>query len=251
MESCLTLGLTKLRGSGIHDKGSVYSGLFNLAIGFERLLKIIIIMDHMLKHDLTPPSNKLLKELGHNIWDAYTQTIAISETHGVAIPKNMDTVDTDIMNFLSEFGKNSRYYNLDAIGPQKSKQEDRLVSWHKILENILQYDVPKKSKAKANKDALITANAIQDIAFVIAHDFNQKELGIHNLMSDTKLQEKANQFVILRIVKILNPLKTLIANISDKAYLYPDPAPFPAMQEFLEKWLDTDKQYVLRKKKWP
>ncbi len=50
-------------------------------------------------------------------------------------------------------------------------------------------------------------------------------------------------------MNILSPIRDLISELSRLAYGF-DVAPFPQMQEFLE-WIYDDRQYVLRKRKWP
>ena len=55
ISSSLTTGLTELRAAHVHNKGAFYTALFNLSVGFERLLKAIVIIDHMLDNGLAVP----------------------------------------------------------------------------------------------------------------------------------------------------------------------------------------------------
>ena len=66
ISSCLSNGLTELRAANVHNKGAFYSSLFNISVGTERLLKAIIIIDHMLRNDLAPPTRRELKGYGLN-----------------------------------------------------------------------------------------------------------------------------------------------------------------------------------------
>lgn len=60
-EACLCNGLTALRHANLGDKKArFYSAFFELSIGFERLMKLIIIIDHMAKHNLTPPNSNVI-----------------------------------------------------------------------------------------------------------------------------------------------------------------------------------------------
>ncbi len=71
ISSCLTNGLTELRAANVHNKGAFYSALFNLSVGIERLLKAIVIIEHMLNNNLSVPNKRQLKRYGHNIVELY------------------------------------------------------------------------------------------------------------------------------------------------------------------------------------
>jgi hypothetical protein len=86
LSSCLANGLTDLRSANVHNKGAFYSALFNLSVGTERLLKAIVIIDHMLKNNLSVPSRGELKGYGHNILDLYDTCESIAKAMGGAIP---------------------------------------------------------------------------------------------------------------------------------------------------------------------
>jgi len=58
ISSCLSMGLTELRSANVHNKGSFYSSLFNLSVGIERLLKAIVIIEHMLNKNLSVPRGR-------------------------------------------------------------------------------------------------------------------------------------------------------------------------------------------------
>lgn len=50
-QACLCNGLTALRRANLGDKkGLFYSAFFELSIGFERVLKLALIQDHMTNH---------------------------------------------------------------------------------------------------------------------------------------------------------------------------------------------------------
>ena len=63
------------------------------------------------------------------------------------------------------------------------------------------------------------------------------------------LHDQAVGYAVLHLMNILSPIRDLISELSRLAYGF-DVAPFPQMQEFLE-WIYDDRQYVLRKRKWP
>jgi len=121
ISSCLAMGLTELRSANVYNKGAFYSALFNLSVGIERLLKAIIIMEHMLKNNLSVPTKKQLRGCGHNITELYDECVKISINHGSQLParSSIDNINQELLGLLSDFAQITRYHNnLDALSAQ-------------------------------------------------------------------------------------------------------------------------------------
>jgi len=134
ISSCLTTGLTELRSANVHNKGVFYAALFNLSIGIERLLKATIIIDHMLKNNLSVPTRKQLKNYGHDILELYSSCVVISQEEFSKIPP-LDTIEEqshEILCLLNDFAQTTRYHNLDALSSAGSGK-DPLLHWNEIL----------------------------------------------------------------------------------------------------------------------
>ncbi|TBG08445.1 hypothetical protein ELG79_36610 [Rhizobium leguminosarum] len=110
-----------------YDKpGTVYSALFQLATGFERIMKVALILDHKVRHDLNNPTDKQLKAFGHSVSGLY-------DTLAKAHPSIDGWVATDSLHnefllVVSEFARGSRYYNIDQL-VSGAKNPDPLVRW--------------------------------------------------------------------------------------------------------------------------
>lgn len=252
ISSCLSIGLTELRTANVHNKGAFYSSLFNLSVGFERLLKAIVIIDHMLCNNLSVPTKKQLQNYGHNISELYDSCEKIAIKRGATLPSRLqlDKIDQELISLLSDFARSTRYHNLDALSSSQSGN-DPLTHWGQIIIAILAKDVSPSQKQKIFTRANIVASAIDDMAITLMHGLDQRPLTTLEALSLPGLHDQAVKFAVLRIVNILSPIRELISLISHEAYhLGLSAPPFPQMQEFLE-WLWDDRQYVLRKKKWP
>lgn len=252
IRSCLATGLTELRSANVHNKGAFYSALFNLSVGIERLLKAIIIMEHMLKNSLSVPTKKQLKGYGHNITELYDECVKISNTYSGHLPSrnSIDSIDQELIGLLSDFAQTTRYHNLDALSAQQSGK-DPLEHWSEIILLILGQDVPEKQRTKILGEAKLIANAIDDISITIMHGLDKQPLSTEEALALPGLHDQAVKYAVFRIMSILSPLRDLISTLSHEAYgLGAAEPPFPQMQEFLE-WIWDDRQYVLRKKKWP
>lgn len=253
ISSCLTTGLTELRSANVHNKGAFYSALFNLSIGMERLLKAIIIMEHMLNNSLTTPTKRQLKSYGHNIIELYEICVKIGKLRGVNTPPPLSShaqAAREIMNLLNEFAQSARYHNLDALSKSQTGV-DPLSQWSSVLLNVLVSDVSKSQQEKIFTRAKLIAQNIDDITLTIMHDLDQNPMSTEQALAMPGLHDQAVKHIVLHIIKVLSPLRELISDISHAAYgLGEGTPPFPQMQEFLE-WIWDDRQYVLRKKKWP
>ncbi|WXG51721.1 MAG: hypothetical protein RNU03_12895 [Candidatus Sedimenticola sp. (ex Thyasira tokunagai)] len=251
MSTCLATGLTELRAAHVHNKGAFYSSLFNLSIGLERLLKSIVVIEHMIRNNLIPPSKKQLKQYGHDISELYDKSVEIGLNHSNKVPERngLHEIEQETIRLLSEFAQTSRYHNLDALSNQ-SKFDDPLMHWNNIIMNILETDVTKHQKEKVLNQARSVAGAIEENTATIMQGLDKSSLSTVQALALPGLHEQASKFAVYRIIKIISPLRDLISELSHYAYKYPNKNPFPQMQKFLE-WIWNDRQYVLRKRKWP
>lgn len=115
-QSLLTSGLQEIANADFYDysKGKFYGGAFQLSIGLERLFKLTVTLDHMLKNNFQAPTSKQLKFYGHNLIELYQQLITIhGREHDDVFLKGTDEFNT--IEILSEFAKGTRYYNLDRL----------------------------------------------------------------------------------------------------------------------------------------
>ena len=252
ISSCLATGLTELRSANVHNKGAFYSALFNLSVGIERLLKAIIIMEHMLKNSLSVPTKKQLSGYGHNITELYDECVKISIIHGGQLPSrsSIDSTNQELLGLLSDFAQTTRYHNLNALSAQQNRK-DPIEHWSEIILSILKQDVTERQRDKILGQAKMVANAISDISITIMHGLDKRPLSTEEALTLPGLHDQAVKYAVLRMITILSPIRDLISTLSHLAYGLGIPQPpFPQMQEFLE-WIWNDRQYVLRKKKWP
>ena len=83
-QGSLSVGLTALRNAKFPDKATFYSGFFNTSIAFERLMKLIVVTDHMIHHRFAVPSKAELKAYGHDLVSLYASCVAAAARAGVS-----------------------------------------------------------------------------------------------------------------------------------------------------------------------
>lgn len=252
LSSCLSSGLTDLRAAHVHNKGGIYSSLFNLSIGIERLLKAIVIMEHMLNNKLTVPTKKQLKAYGHNINDLYDTCKSIADKRNVKLRDRnaLNNINQDILNLLNDYANTARYHNLDSLS-QSHSNKDPLEHWGEIMIAILYKDVSENQRTKIISQASAIANAIGGITMTVRQGLDKRSLTTEESLVLPALHDQSTKHAVLRVITILTPFRELISTLSHEAYgLGGSQPPFPQMHEFIE-WMWDDRQYVLRKKKWP
>lgn len=251
ISSCLATGLTELRSANVHNKGAFYSALFNLSVGMERLLKAIVIINYMLKNHQSVPTKKQLRSYGHDITEIYDECVKISINHGNHLPirTSLGNVDQELLGILSNFAQTTRYHNLDALSGQQTG-EDPLEHWSEIILLILEQDVTEKQRNKILGQAEMISDAIGGISITIMQGLDKRALSTEEALALPGLHDQAVKHAVLHLITMLSTIRDLIEALSRLAYGLNIPPPFPQMQEFLA-WIWDDRQYVLRKRKWP
>jgi len=253
ISSCLTTGLTELRSADVHNKGAFYTALFNLSIGLERLLKVIVIIDHMVTNAMNAPSKELLMPYRHDIVKLYKSCVAISDKLGSPLKPfdKIDEIDKDMLRSLNKFADKSRYHNLDSLCSPTDKA-DPLESWSKILLRIVDNDVSKQRINKILCDARKMSAAIKDCSHVAMVGLSNEPLTLESALTLPGLHEQGVRFAVLRLIKFLAPIRDLLRDISQAALCVNDSPKqaVPFMEEFLD-WVWDDRSYVLRKRRWP
>lgn len=140
----LSVGLTALRNAAFPDKATFYSGFFNTSTGLERVMKLVVVADHMIRNSFTTPTKAELKSYGHDLVSLYESCVDVAAVHGVknvAMPQPQ-TLEREVLDFFSEFATHARYYNLDALGIRPQNYVNPLARWEKVLNTVLTTDAP-------------------------------------------------------------------------------------------------------------
>jgi hypothetical protein len=251
----LAAGLSALRNATFPDKAAFYSGFFNTSIAFERVMKLVVIADHMLQHSFAVPSKADLKNYGHDLVALYASSVAAAarvRVKNVVTPKP-GSIEEQILAFLSEFAKFSRYYNLDALGAVPTAYGDPLARWDEIIEDVLSHDVPK-AKIKAQQTE---AEAMHDLmasnTLAIQHGMDGKRLPLRQVFSLPGKHILAAPYVMVRVFRLLTPLLETVSELGERAF-YGSPRNtgphVPLFGEFFVHFGGSDAE-IRRKKRWP
>jgi hypothetical protein len=232
--------------------GSVYSALFQLVTGLERIMKIAWIMNFRVQNDLRNPSDAQLRSLGHSITGIYRALEEASKSYTLdAGWVQPETLHDEVLIFMAEYAKGSRYYNIDQLVDGR-EMPDPLVRWFNLHLKVADQALSQK------KQEGIMDRARQHCERLSLYGWEMGPRGQLDLTIDVTFQielaRKSRGHCVWIIIELLKPIYSLIDQLVrklhevelEKGIANPD---VPYMQEFFPFCLG-DKETVVRRKAW-
>lgn len=251
----LSVGLTALRNATFPDKATFYSGFFNTSVALERVMKLIVVTDHMLQHAYTAPTKKELKAFGHDLVSLYASCVAAAARHGVknVVMPSAQSFERGILEFLSEFAKHSRYYNLDALGSSPSTYGDPLARWGKVLTDVLTADAPKAKVAAHVAQAKALHHSMRGSVRAIQHGMEGNLLSLEQVFTLPAMYSLATPHTMVHVFNLLTPLLETVGGLGHLGF-YGSPHTtgphVPVFSEFFVHFGGSAAD-IRRKKRWP
>ena len=167
----------------------MYSAFFQAAVGLERLMKLVVMIDHNVKHDLDNPTNEQLKRIGHDLIVLYDRCSALAGELSLTASEwfGGDSLERQFLVFLSTFAKGSRYYNLDTISGG-GKNPDPVKEWVHLHQRIAETYIPYKARVKLNEEAIKHCDSLSAFGFQRWTD-GQNIPAVNILLPDVGLRE--------------------------------------------------------------
>lgn len=259
-QACLCNGLTALRRANLGDKkGFFYSAFFELSIGFERVLKLVLILDHMARNKLVPPDSKTVEDYGHKLRSLFDTTKAVCAAHGVTALDSFqaDSLSIVILSFLDDFAHpGGRYSNINKLtGHRHEAMADPIGQWGEIANQIMQTHATPKERDRARLNGQMASLAFGNAAASLISDLNQQPMDVAPLHVRASELDTAAKHAIYALVTLIAALRDVLDTLCRSAWAADPfgpskPADVPDMKEFLQfAW--RDRKYVMRKRRWP
>ncbi len=258
-QACLCNGLTALRRANLGDKkGLFYSAFFELSIGFERVLKLILILDHMARNQLVPPDSKTVEDYGHKLRSLFDAAKGVCAAHGVTALDAFqpNSLPIAILGFLDDFAHpGGRYSNINKLTGHKHQiMVDPIAQWGEIANRIMREHATPKDRQRAQLNGLVASAAFGDAAASLISDLNQQPMDAVPQHVRASELDTAAKHAIYALVTLISALREVIDSLCDSAWAANPPgkaslAEVPDMKEFFQfAW--ADRQYVMRKRQW-
>jgi hypothetical protein len=241
------IGLTELRKYDFANKGSFFHALASIALGVERLLKLLVMYSHRIENnDSFPTNNELKDKYGHKIIPLRDYVRRFSEIRGYTTSWAVHGEDLSkrILNILSDFARFSRYYNLDVLTGLDVKEDEPLVRWEKEVGSIILKRHPPKSQIRPEKFNGFCAmlDSVAEFKHTGVDGAELIDARSMILASESSLpMQKFSFFYTYRIIRVL---AQLLMEVEMKAGFY------PFLYEFFSIFMIPNDKYVLGKKSW-
>jgi hypothetical protein len=244
----LGLGLTQLRKYDFVKPGFFYSSMFMITIGLERLMKLIVIYDHRIRNSGAFPDNNQLKhEYGHKIHDLFESAIKINSENNYS-DEHSELLEDEIVNliieFLSEFARTSRYYNLDGLTGKPHQNKEPLNRWNEEINSIILSRHYKPRKMKMEQIDAISAQ-LEDITSVMLTSENGQGIrSIREFYTEGDKVPAKQKYSMYYIYVIARFLVNLLSCLETHGRFY------PFLREYFYHLACTDRSYILSRKTW-
>lgn len=254
MQSSLKTSLAALRTWRAEDRGAFYVAFFGLITGFERLLKVLILLDHW-NRSRKWLTDEELKVYCHDIGKLYGSVESLFEQYGVARKKHLklDKIDRKLLMFLTSFARRGRYHNLFMLS-ESVGAVDPLGEWEDLLREIYEKDVPKEKRLPEPDENEILVDHVEGNGCVkLTRKGNAVQTQTEHVYDQGKMRLALPE-MCWRLVKLLAPLKSLLISVHEQIrendHGTDGELSVPYMDEFLE-FVCEDKAAIFESEDWP
>lgn len=250
--NALLSGFEGIAKSDYYKPGTIYSALFNIAIGLERMMKLAFVVKHMINHELSTPSDKQLKKFSHSAEKLYVELRGIGKSIGIIDGWYSEgDLHFELLRLVSHFAVSSRYHNLDQI-TQGKVSDDPLIAWFNIHMRIAQKYLPHRKLVAINQEAIAHCDRHQRHGYVMGMR-GEYEL-IVDIIRQVEMARLSRGHCVWTVLEIIQPLYRLIDRVCSEAHAMEiekgiQQPVVPHLEEFFPFGL-TFKQTAIRRKAW-
>lgn len=236
--------------------GNFYSAFFQLTIGIERILKLVVITNHMLENNYIPPTDEeLRKKYGHNIKATYLYALTVRNKwgHEKVVTPASGSVEEKMLDFLESFANKARYYNLRELN-NTTADPGPLGNWYSICKKTA---IAEIGYVKLDKDAERIMHQMDQaglVGYSARFDFDGHPMTLFDDYWRMHLIQKVAPHLVWKMVQFITPLYNALRYIADEAIDYENSHQLelpviPHLYEFFVFSLAT-KSDSLRRKTW-
>jgi len=249
----LGYGATQLLKADFFQKGIYFQAFNNLSIGFERIGKLCLMLDHYIDHNgVFPTPIDLKTKLGHDLYIIYVKSKDIIEKRNLTFSflSNLDSdLYLNILSILSCFAKGDRYSNLNYL-TDSSYRNDPIRDWYiKVDQNIYRNMISDKKKQSIKNNVQCYPELLEDSAFVL---FTSEDGAEINSIKETYSRKMVNNAVApvrqLLILQMIRFWVELLDNLTRQA-IRVNLENIPEFNEIFGRFINED-SLLKRKKSW-
>ena len=232
------------------------SAFFELSIGFERVLKLVLVLDQMARNQLAPPDSKTVEDYGHQLRALLDAAKAVYAARNVSALNGFqaDSLPTGILGFLDDSAHpGGRYSNINKLtGHRHQAMADPITRWGEMASQIMRTQAAARARERAQMNGRTADVALGDAAARVMSDLNQRRMDVAPLHVRASEPDTAVKYAIDALVTLIVALRDVIDSLCGSAWAVnpagqSGAAEVPAMKAFvLFAW--ADRQYAMRKR---
>jgi hypothetical protein len=228
---------------------------FSLSTGFERAAKLAFVVDHALTNAGVFPTNKEVRDYGHNLARLLDQADAIAERRNLTgnsrLPRT--EIHAGIISVLTDFANNvTRYYNLDFItgGRRVAQRDDPTKAWFRLVVTpVLEKHYGPRQQERYRRNAQIISELMQPFTMVrhVAETGEPLDT-VFDASLQTGVTEFAKPYVRMYVLQLVRFIGRLLGELGYAAY-GTQLDTIPHLSEFFAIF-NNDDEYFLKRKTW-
>lgn len=241
----LASGVTII-GRANHAQIGLYSqAFFELAIGLERLGKLIVVADHAVNSNGSFPTNDYLKQISHDLRKLLPKCELIGETTDASrrwASRPADPIHKGIEETLSEFSIRLRYYNLDYITRAAGQQLDPIAMWwKKVAEPICELHYSERKRMNDAAKAGVIAETLAKYSIIRQYREDGTELADFDFFSRPSATAVVQKYGRLYTLQIVRWLAAILRDLCDRGAYKERIEPLLGLGEPFRKFNNDDK----------
>lgn len=247
-----------LKANFFQDKdGYFYSAFFHISIGMERILKLAVVTDYMLSNNYqTPTIKQMKKNFSHDINTLYGESLNMMPLyrHPNAIVQFRTNNDDALIDFFTEYGSGSRYFNLNEVCEAKMDRSP-LEKWRDLSSSIYEEYTPPKIRQKSALNLMYKMDRTGSSNGFTSHvDEYGHPMTTFDCFHRQYVIKKSAPLIIWRLIQVLRPIYFLLEAMAHKATDYEienkiTSMVIPHYEDFFY-FLLAEKSTIKRRKKW-
>jgi hypothetical protein len=253
----LSEGLRELRKANYAQTGLYSHAFLSLSIGFERILKLIYIIDYALRHAGTYPTERELKnQCNHDLERLFNYALSVHRRlpggdKRYELPS--DGIENDILKFLTKFAQTARYYNLTYLVGGKGVEHatDPIAEWFDVIgTKILNVHYLNRQKFKDRIFAEEMGGIVGPYMFArqTAED-SSPLLSFEPGALQTSKNKVIQKYGTFYCAKIARFLFMVLYDLGSEAHR--NSLEIPELWEFFFPFIDKEDAYLLSRKTFP
>jgi hypothetical protein len=251
-------GVTALGQANYADKaGEYYNAFFGLAVGLERLAKLILVAHHAITHNGEMPEEKTIRAYGHKLEELMKAVDSIVATKSLALtyPRPSDEICKKIVKCIDSFAdaKVGRYANFAILDSKNAAGHEPIgVWWKDVAEPILRkyyYGKPAQVKVEAKAKIFDTMNS--DSTMVqFTNETGGAILDLESAFVRTIQTEFVQKYGRYHTLLVVRWLAEVFSKLADDACHKHRQIAFFGMSEFFDTYRVGDR-FLKTRKIWP